>query len=402
MIEVSENFKSAVINGTTSNQLDICVFGYNTDGSNLHIYNSNIVSESMAIEQAISDDSDLKFGGCIASSFEIELSNTPDLTGRYITVWVTQKAKSYLYPSVSTFPGADTFPGYGEYSHQFALFSGEVYSCKLSKNRITRKLVAYDRLYWRGQIDCTGWYRSLYNGVVQMSIYDLRKAICNRFRFIEADESTTLPADSLNVQMITDKVTVSDLLRMICEFNGVFCFFDGGGNLEFRPLSDRTEFYAFYQNAEKEDFVKKPYSGVYFNLSNGGFAWDLNSENKESLYFEQDNILITTGYDDARTLGTHIGDYREALLPNFNVGYTPISLRAETRLWVELGDRIELKIKWYSIETDSTNNEYAVEHEDTVYSYVLSRRIKGIQAMVDEITANGEDVHYTEDSNFDD
>ena len=111
MIDVSSNFKFAVLNGTSRNEIHIEVFGYNPDGSNLHIHNKNIVSESMVIEQAISDESDLKFGGCIASSFEVELSNTPDLTGKYITVTITQTAKSKLYPGMQTVPGSEIYPG---------------------------------------------------------------------------------------------------------------------------------------------------------------------------------------------------------------------------------------------------------------------------------------------------
>lgn len=401
MIKVSGNFKFAAINGTTHNELDIIVFGYNADGSNLNIHNKNIVSESMTIEQAICDESDLKFGGCIASSFEIELSNTPDLTGKYITVRLTQTAQAKLYPGIQAFPGANTYPGGIKASHTFALFSGEVYSCKSSKNRLNRKLVAYDRFYWRGSIDCTNWYRSLYSGKVQISLHELRKAICGKFGLVEADESVTLPADSLNVKMIEDNVTVADLLRMICEFNGVFLFFNGSGNLEYRSLNKETaatEEYEYYIDVEREDFTKTAYTGVYFNLSKGGWAWSWGDD--ESLYFEEDNTLITTGYDDPYLLGTHLGGLGAVIKPNFNIEYTPLTLSAQCRLWVQLGDRVKLKVKWYSLETDSGGNEYSVEHEDELYSYVLSRKISGIQALKDEISAEGEDVRYTEDSNF--
>ena len=402
MIYVDNNFKYAALNGTAHNELHIEVFGYNPDGTNLHIYNRNIVSESMTIEQAICDESDLKFGGCIASSFEIELSNTPDLTGKYITVWITQTAEAKLYPGIQAFPGTDTYPGGMRGRCTFALFSGEVYSCKSSKNHLTRKLVAYDRFYWRGSIDCTNWYRNLYSDKVQISLYDLRKAICSKFKLIEEYENTALPADSLNVKMIDGNVTVADLLRMICEFNGVFLFFNGGGNLEYRSLNKdtaATEAYEYYIDVEREDFVKTAYTGVYFNLSKGGWAWNWGSDN-ESLYFEEDNILITTGYDDPYLLGTHLGGLGAALKPNFNIEYTPLTLQTQCRLWVQLGDRIKLKVKWYSLETDSNGNEYSKEHEDELYSYVLSRKISGIQALKDEITAEGEDVRYTEDTDF--
>ena len=160
--EKFEKFKNACINGAVENQFRIRVFGYNADGSELNIYNKNIVADSLKIEQAICDDSDLKFGGTIAGSFEIEISNMPDLTGKYISVYVTQTAMMPLYPGDTIYPGATLYPGYVAYTYGFVLFSGEVYSCKYTKNRLTRKLVAYDRFYWKGTIDCTEWYRGLF------------------------------------------------------------------------------------------------------------------------------------------------------------------------------------------------------------------------------------------------
>lgn len=415
MLDVSNNFKFASLYGTTHNEIHIEVFGYNSDGTNLHIHNKNIVSESMVIEQAISDESDLKFGGCIASSFEIELSNTPDLTGKYITVRITQTAKANLYPGAQTIPGSGIYPGGNKYNHTFAVFSGEVYSCKQSKNRLTRKLVAYDRFYWRGSIDCTTWYRKLYSGVTEISLYDLRKAIClDKFRLLEPQNTnpenttlTALPADNLKVKMIEDNVTVSDLLRMICEFNGVFLFFDGNGQLQYRSLNTEniaTEEYEYYIDIEREDYVKTGYTGIYYNFSKGGFYWYLDSSAEvDSLYFEQDNTLVTTGYEDSYLLDLHISDYKSLIKPNFvNIEYTPLTLTAESRLWLQLGDRIKLKVKWYSLDVDENGNECSMEHEDEIYSYVLSRKISGIQALKDEITANGEDTHYTEDSDFND
>lgn len=404
MTEVSECFKYAALNGTSHNELRIEVFGYNTNGTNLHIYNNNIVSESMIIEQAICDESDLKFGGCIASSFEIELSNTPDLTGKYITVWLTQTAQAKLYPGIQAFPGANTYPAGIKESHTFALFSGEVYSCKSSKNHLTRKLVAYDRFYWRGSIDCTNWYRSLYSDKVQVSLYDLRKAICSRFGFFEEDESVVLPADGFNVKMIEDNVTVAELLRMICEFNGVFLFFNGNGNLAYRSLNKEsvaTEKYGYYMDLGREDFTKTGYTGVYFGLSKGYLSWYFSIVEDDSLYFEENNALIAAGYDDPYLLGTHLEGWKDYLKPNFDIEYTPLTLTAQCRLWVQLGDRVKLKVKWYSLDEDDNGNEYAVEHEDEIYSYVLSRKITGIQALKDEITAEGENVRYTEESNFD-
>lgn len=421
MIDVSSNFKFAAINGTTHNELDIIVFGYNADGSNLHIYNKNIVSESMTIEQAICDESDLKFGGCIASSFEIELSNAPDLAGKYITVYLNQTAKSKLYPSSQTYPGADTYPGGGEYTQSFAVFSGEVYSCKSSKNQLTRKLVAYDRFYWRGSIDCTQWYQSWHNANKDVkgcvTIGALRKAILKKFDIIEAadlshDTCVALPADDFPVHMLEDNVTVSDLLRMICEFNGCFMVFNGGGNVEYIFINDakyqdekNTETYEYYIEIQPEDYSKGEYDGIYINsLESGCGILPIGTNEQDNFYFMDGNTLIGNGYvsgpstvaNSINAVYTDLG-LETKIENNFMISYTPMSLTAQCHLWIQLGDRVKLKVKWYSLETDSSGNEYSVEHEDELYTYVLSRKISGIQALCDEITADGENMRYTEE-----
>ena len=74
-----------------------------------------------------------------------------------------------------------------------------------------------------------------------------------------------------------------------------------------------------------------------------------------------------------------------------------MELTAATRLWVELGDRISFKMRWYSIETVN-GIEQSTAHDETVYSYVLSRRITGTQFLMDEINARGENIKYTEES----
>lgn len=403
MISVSEGFKNACKNGWVENQFTIIVFGY-YENENLYIENKNIIANSMAIEQALSDEADLKFGGAVAGSFEIEISNMPDLTGRYITVMLTQKAMSPLYPGTTIFPGATLYPGYVAYTQSFYLFSGEVYSCKFTKNRLTRKLVAYDRFYWRGSIDCTKWYRTLYSSQDERTLYDIRKAVCEKFRLIEADDTVTLPADNLLVKMIDGSVTVGDLLRMICEFNGCFIYFNGGGNLVYCNISADThsdeaaETYDYsYKNAVIEDFTKEKYTGIYFKMPTDFLAWDFRPDySTDNLYYEE-NSLITSGYDEARYLYGNINSYDLALKPNFNIDYTPMELTAATRLWVELGDRISFKMRWYSIETVN-GIEQSTAHDETVYSYVLSRRITGTQFLMDEINARGENIKYTEES----
>lgn len=417
MIDVSENFKFAVINGTTNNRLRIVVF----DDPQYTITNSEIVSESMKIQSSICDDTKFTFGGCIASEFEIEISKNVDLTGKYITVFLDQTAKSLLYPGAQTFPSSDTYPGGGEYTETFAIFSGEIYSCKFNKNHLTRAIIAYDRFYWKGSIDCTKWYQSWHNANKDengcVTVGALRKAILSNFLIFEEadypnDTVVELPADDFPVHMIDDNVTVADLLRMICEFNGCFMIFNGGGNVEYVFVNEdkyadgaNTETYDFCIEFQPEDYSKGAFDGIYINSLDGGCGiLPIGTNEQENFYFMDGNNLIGNGYvtgpntvaNSINTVYTDLG-IKAKIEDNFNIYYTPMTLTAQTRLWVQLGDRAAVKFKYYSFDKDENGNEFTVEHTDTIYSYILSRSISGIQALHDEITAEGENMRYTEE-----
>lgn len=413
MINVSEGFKNAVRNGTTHNELDIIVFGYNVDGSNLHIHNKNIVSESMTIEQAISDDSDLKFGGAVASSFEIEIVGIPDLTGRYITVQLTQTAKIPTYPGATTHPGANVYPNGAEYKESFDIFSGEVFSCELSKNHLSRKLIAYDRFYWRGGINCTEWYANQHNqsgNYYYTTIHDLRKALCENYRIIEAYSNDVLPIDDMEIEKVDGKVTVSELLGSLCEMSGVFCILNGSGNIEYHTLSNDsdipdtirkpgTEEYGFnYRDCSHDEFTKS-FTGILHRGENGASSW-FGTTGENSFYVLSDNILAdsytgyTTWYEEMKEYIDWHGFMKYLRFEK----YTPMNIVTPCRLWVQLGDRIKFKVHNYSLNPDGTVSITDKE----ISSYVLSRRITGIQALTDEFTANGENVKYTENSVFTD
>lgn len=421
MIDVSENFKFAVINGTINNRLRIVVF----DDPQYTITNSEIVSESMKLLSSICDETKFTFGGCIASEFEIEISKNVDLTGKYITVYLDQTAKSLLYPGAKTFPGAGTYPSGGEYTETFAIFSGEIYSCKFNKSHLTRTIVAYDRFYWKGGIDCTKWYQSWHSANKDekgcVTIGALRKAILSKFLIREEadysnDTIVALPADDFPVHMIEDNVTVGDLLRMICEFNGCFMIFNGGGNAEYICVNEdkyyngaNTEMYDFYAEFQPEDYSKGAFDGIYINSLDGGCGvLPIGTNEQENFYFMDGNNLIGNGYvtgpdtftNSINTVYTDL-EIKTKIEGNFDICYTPVTLTAQTRLWVQLGDRIAVKFKYYSFDKDENGNEFTVEHTDTIYSYVLSKNITGIQSLRDEISAEGENMRYTEEYFYD-
>ena len=134
------------------------------DGEYPDITEKNIASESMSLTQSICDESKLKFGGCIASEFDIDLVNsddrifTTDLVGKWISVKLTQRFPSgeKLLPSAKLFLGTSLLPGETVAAKEYYLFSGIIDSAKLDKNnRNKRHIVAYDALSMLYDIDAT-------------------------------------------------------------------------------------------------------------------------------------------------------------------------------------------------------------------------------------------------------
>lgn len=391
MVAVSAGFKEAAVYGSLKTRLEITV--YNTDGSTVDqvISNKQIVSESMTLSQGICDDTELRFGGCIASLFEIDVSSNIAITGKRIRVQAYQTATMPLYPGTNVYPGATIYPGGAAYTVVFPIFTGVVDSCALSKNRLTRHLVAYDDFYKLLGENCADWYKSLFSSTVTLG--SLRTAILTRYGITQADSGASLPADPFVLhKMDVDEITAAELLRMIGEFSAVFMRLDGAGELRYISISaDRLatpEEYRFYKDAEAEDY---DVSGFDCIETRSLGTYDLIDDSPQDVPYILDNPLVTSGYVAS---ATQTGDQFQTawdavegdVSSNYQIECTPFTFKAQSRLWVELGDPITFDIRWYALTINGTT-ETTVTNTDTVESVVLSRRIKGIQAMTDEFRA---------------
>ena len=398
MINALPAFRVANIAGTTKTELTIRVFA----DEQYIIGSKNIVSESMKITQAICDDSDIRFGGCIAGSFEIEISKNVDLTGKYITVTAKQTSTAPTYPGAHLFSGMPTYPGGTQFEESFDVFSGEVFSCKHVKNGLTRRLIAYDRFYWRGSMDCTAVYKTAFGNSTKTTLGNLRQALLTHFRIRqqaiiditpeggEYDYTAPVPlsADDFDIyKMDVDELTLNDALRMIGEFSGVFMWLNGSGNLEYITLPSENDAaddtYDFYIDADAEPFTVESFDGFKIPAL-GDFSFD-SSLDVARPYLLDDNPLITYGYTSPN-FQSEYNSVKSAIKQNFNFLYRPASIKAQSRLWLQLGDKVKFSLKWYTLNDDDT----ASSHEEDVYMVILSRTISGIQALTDELEAQGE------------
>ena len=117
------------------------------------ITEENIVSESMRVRQSICDGDSIRFGGCIASEFRIDLMDTEDrqfsqsLAGKWISVKIAQlyASDTVLYPRAYLSPSGTLYPGRVNQTNDFYVFSGFIESAKRSAtDKNMRNIIAYD------------------------------------------------------------------------------------------------------------------------------------------------------------------------------------------------------------------------------------------------------------------
>lgn len=83
------------------------------------------------------------WGEANASMFTCDLADAPDLTGKYIRVWVLAYATEAATTRTS-----------------YRVFAGRIDSCRYDKYKASRALEAYDRLYELRKVDISEWWNT--------------------------------------------------------------------------------------------------------------------------------------------------------------------------------------------------------------------------------------------------
>lgn len=423
------------------------------DNDESEITEANIVSESMRLRQSICDEAYLKFGGCIASEFSIDVMNTNErqfsvsLAEKWISVKIAQQyaTDDPLLPSASLYPSSSLFPGMTTQTVDRYVFSGIIDNAVVSKtdnNVIT--LTAYDILAQMHGTDATDDLYALYQGRIHaggtLTIHDILSAVCCRFSLTLSGESilahnlvyrsggTTrnrityypihLNTDWMNT---TDQISYGQLLRDACEMLGVFGRIkpnSGKGQLEFKTLNGTVEEYLFYEpplNAEW--FDSTGYTDFVFPVENandrpgktvtaiGGLS-DAYDGATDKPYDFSSNILTQQKY--AQSGGSRTSTEFDYLINTSVIG-TRLALNADSEdfpnacafsvfrpLKVKLDGRFDVDvgtpIRIYSIKTNPDGSYVYEDGEivrEEIETYLFTRTLTGIKALTDEIETKG-------------
>lgn len=327
----------------------------------LIIENDRIVSESLKISEALCSEQDLTFGACESSECQITVADViEDLTGKEFVL------------------SAEI----GGYNMALGIYT--VKSFKRQSDRRKRLITAYDRME-RFNTDVSVWYESL---SFPITVKAMRDSLC-QYIGIE-QENTELLLDSLSISKTiqTEQISGLDILKAVCEINGVFGHISRSGKMQYIQLQ-QTGLYpsetlfpddnlfpseldrpyetitTYKQPARYEDYVVNGIDSLTIRAEKGDIGANVGSGMNP--YAIEGNFLAY-GKSSQELL-----NIAQSLLPRIKGRiYRPVSVDCNCMPWLEVGDAIRL-----------------ITRDDLIESFIMRRTISGCQAMRDRLESTG-------------
>lgn len=372
MIRVTNETKAAYKNDSAVKHVEIRI-----PDANITLLDSDVVEESLNLQEAIETESNLTFTGCIASCFSFECFNLVDetLEGKWIEA------------DIYTTEGEGDDEVIGETIPLFRGYIDEV--TNLTHEEFTTKIRAYDALYQINSLDVTAWRNSI---VFPISIQNLRNSFFNYIGIPQRQDF--LPNDGILItspQIEDAVVTGGKIIKAICSINGRFGRIGRDGYFEYVHLVEGTE--ALYPDEtlfpdddlypHAENAVDSVAKGYYMSLEfenyktvgigkvqlvNKSGAISASYGTGENVYTLKDNPLVW---------GLNQSSLNQVAINLFNtiqgIWYVPAHVDCVGLPYLECGDFVVL-----------------VAQRSIVRAYVLQRTLKGIQDIKDSYTAKGD------------
>ena len=343
----------------------------------LTVLNDEIYGESLSLQEAIFDgNAELSIIGCVSNRFGIEIRNQgAQLKGKEIQVSARIDGGSWN-----------------------RIFTGYVESAPKARDRSYQKLECYDKLHKNEDKNIFSVYNALNFPV---SIKTLRDAIFNHIGITQ--ESVTLPNDSemINKTVEDGELAFIDVVRPICQINGVFGKINANGVFQYKQLTTPSEVLPYPSGF---------YPGELYPVAEGSETTYIDRYRKDSLSFEDYELAQITGVTVRDGISdTEYGQYGTSgnmLLIEGNILCQGLSQSAKNRI----AQNIYNKVKNCVYRPFSATNPGLpyIECGDAiayyVYDYssgepvtiimgctVMSRYLKGIQWMTDTFEARGDE-----------
>lgn len=310
------------------------------------IDNTVLYENSFTIEQSIVSGNTLKFGGCNATSVKFRIRNSVlSLIGKTIVVKIYINHNTYEPLELGTY---------------------KVETDEYTEGRLYRDVTAYDRLYEICNTDMTDWYKYL-PSMPKLTMGSAISALCDYFYIQKTFRD--LPFDNVEWKKQTNiKVDGRRILEDYFELNGGFGYINNYNQLCFVKIDNNNPIVKTYkrlQSVKYEDYFAEPIIKVTINDGENTGSAQLDDGNE---YIINNNLFLFDKKSDelttiAETYLELVGNCKYKIMTDLTVKGNPC-LEPGDRIWVEDG----------SVRFDT---------------FVLHRTLTGIQAMKDNVSANG-------------
>ena len=348
---------------------------YTVTGGTIKITNTELHQEGFELHQSLCSETQIRFGSCESNYVTfIVHENVAGLKGKVLKVYII--------------PDHDA-------SKMLQLGVFKVTEDTLSADRTQRNIMAYDAMYDILNADVAAWYNSeLPNSSTTKTLAQFRADFLSHFSITA--ESTTLANDSITIKRTIEPETLSgaDVIRAICEINGVFGTITNEGKFRFVELTTDLDRGLFPSDTLYPSNTLYPQdTNPNVNVIDNGNVINAQFEDFDSRGITQLTIR-TNDSDVGVTVGTSGNRY--VITSNFLVyGYTAANLTTvATNALNKIGGR------YYKPSTIEAVGNPLYEVGDGlrantryrgIVTYILERKLTGIQALRDTYRANGEE-----------
>ena len=221
---------------------------------------NDIVEEHFEIIESVSSGNELRYGGCESTCVKF--------TAIYSDELKKAKGKSFGLTYYDKFYGAF-----------------KINSVKVSDNRATIEVIAYDYLYEMMNTDISSWFNEKLTGTTGYSFGQVWRELFDDVLGYNY-ENITLRNDSVRFpepDTANEKITAGQFMKIICELNGVFGCIDSHNKFVFKKYEssfDNNIYPSLYlypgaatypTNYHSEKAVSTIDTGMYYDLKHEDF-----------------------------------------------------------------------------------------------------------------------------------
>ena len=358
MINVQEATKTAYLNGTSK------TITITFPDRNVTFTNSDLVTESVTLTEAIETERTLNFKGCIASMLKFKVAEiVTDLRGEYLEAKIQAGV-----------------------TEEIPLFKGYVDTQDNETHEdVITEFTCYDPLYKVGSKNMQTWVNSL---SYPITVRNFRDGLFSNLGITQ--EVRTLINDGLTIsadlKTFVDSPSGTDLMRWVCQLNGVYGQFGRDGIFHYRELNALSEgLYpsettypgeTTYPSAENagttiptSDYISlkyEPYTTDYITK-----VMILDKNGAEHSYGTNGNVFVIS--DNPIAFCVNMATAARAILAKIDVvNHIPVvEMKCVGMPYLECGDTYLSYTRRFVCRT-----------------YILQRTLSGIQALFDSYSSD--------------